>query len=507
MAGTVTPPAPWAELLAGLQAMPGASVDTTVRAGRGRAPSVPPEVVRAVNHAARETVRNAVRHGGVRSVEVDLSLRRDRVSLRIRDRGVGFVADGARAGHGLQHSIIDAVADVGGRAEISSRPGAGTEVSLVWSAGGRLADALRLNHAEAVVLGWRVLAGVLVPMVAGNVLLAGWQLTAHPGPVALWLVLLAALALVGLAAVLYRRGPTVAQVLLLGLLAPALTAVAVLVTGPAALATLESWYVGFLAFPLALLAFITPGRLLPLLVGPDAVLLLVLVALSPEVGPAGFGALNSVLLPALASWAVGSFLRRSARLLLARRQQLAEVTAQTAAERAADRLRARYFQYAAEDIGPFLQAVGDGRLDPGEPRVRAEANQLVQLARDDLYVPGYFGADLRRAAQRFRGRGGRLTVADGLPAEAQGRPDGLVLGLLLPRLAGDAHVSLRIDGADRAGGRVVVMPPAPADLQSDLERLCAELGCEVTATEYQTVVRLPVPPDPGMPPRVVPAVD
>ncbi|WP_121255809.1 sensor histidine kinase [Nocardioides ferulae] len=499
MADPLSAPEPWAEVLARLETVPGARVTCTVERARGRLTSAPPTVVRAFDLAAREAVRNTVRHSGVRDVEVVLTLGRDRVELRVRDRGAGFDPRGSTAGHGVQHSIVDPVRAAGGRARVESRPGEGTVVALSWRVGRASSLQLRRNHGEAAVLGRRVLLGVLAPMVGGNALLAGWQLIAHPGPPAMWLVLVAALALVGLAVEAYRRGPSVGMLVLLGLLAPTVTAGAVAVSGPAALTTFASWYVGFLGLPLALLAFVTPGRLLPLLVGPDAALLLGLVLWHPEVGAPGFGALNSVALPVLASWALGSFLRRSARRLVEREHDLAEAAARTAAERAAAELRSQYFSHAATDLGPFLSSIGAGRLDPSDPAVWADARQLALLARDDLYLPGYYGAELRRVVQGFRGRGGRLTVAEGLPPGAEDRADGRVLAALLPHLGEDAEVSLRQVPGDPRRGRLAVVPGLPDGVLAELRRLARDLGCAVETTPHQTVVLLPWPRQPVAP--------
>ena len=496
---------PWGELAAGWEAIPGVRVDVTVRVARRSA--APQDVVRAFDIAAREATRNAVRHGGARVVEMDLVVDRSRAELYIRDRGRGFDMDACPPGHGIEHSILGLLARVGGHADVSSLPGEGVDVRLSWHAERGSAAGLRRNHAEAAVLGWRVLAGVVGAMVVGNVLLALGQLVVHSGPSGLWLILAAALALVGWSALVYRRGPRVADVLSMGAAAAGLTGCAVLVSGAEALTTLESWYVGFLAFPLALIAFITPGRLLLLLLGPDVAVLLSVVLVSPAVGPAGFGAVNAVLLPALGSWAVGTFLRRSARRLQARRRELAVLTAHHAAEDAVDRLRRRYFQHATDDIGPFLASIGDGRVDPVDPRVRAEARQLVLLARDDLYLPGYFDADLRREVQHFRGRGGTVTVEEGLPAGARRRPDGEVLHLLLSRLGQGSHVSMRTTDHGVLSGRVVVTPPVPAELRGELETLCVGLGCGCRTTEHETVVEVPLPLDQGMPAAVATGVD
>jgi signal transduction histidine kinase len=54
------------------------------------------------------------------------------VFASVRDDGCGFDTSESRTGLGVDHSIIGRIRDVGGRAEVVSTPGSGTEVR-VWS--------------------------------------------------------------------------------------------------------------------------------------------------------------------------------------------------------------------------------------------------------------------------------------------------------------------------------------------------------------------------------------
>ena len=51
------------------------------------------------------------------------------VFCSVKDDGAGF-ADSAPSGFGISRSIVGRMQDVGGRAEVRSRPGHGTEVCL-----------------------------------------------------------------------------------------------------------------------------------------------------------------------------------------------------------------------------------------------------------------------------------------------------------------------------------------------------------------------------------------
>jgi signal transduction histidine kinase len=87
--------------------------------------------VRALVAAAREALVNAGRHAKVSSVSLYAEVEADQASVFVRDRGVGFdpnVVDDDR--HGVRGSIVGRMNRHGGRAEIRSEPGGGTEVRL-----------------------------------------------------------------------------------------------------------------------------------------------------------------------------------------------------------------------------------------------------------------------------------------------------------------------------------------------------------------------------------------
>ncbi|HEX2153549.1 MAG TPA: ATP-binding protein [Acidimicrobiia bacterium] len=79
--------------------------------------------------AAREVMVNAARHSGAVRVDVTLEASAGRVAVVVRDRGQGFDADAA-AGHGLA-SVRDRLGRLGGKVDVRTEPGEGTEVELV----------------------------------------------------------------------------------------------------------------------------------------------------------------------------------------------------------------------------------------------------------------------------------------------------------------------------------------------------------------------------------------
>jgi phage shock protein PspC (stress-responsive transcriptional regulator)/signal transduction histidine kinase len=86
----------------------------------------------AVVAAAREAMQNASKFGGDGPVDVYAEVTGERIEVFVRDRGPGFdlsaVPDDRR---GVRESIVGRMQRHGGRAEIRSEPGAGTEVELV----------------------------------------------------------------------------------------------------------------------------------------------------------------------------------------------------------------------------------------------------------------------------------------------------------------------------------------------------------------------------------------
>ncbi len=90
------------------------------------------ERVGALVAAAREALVNAARHAGVRTVSLYAEVEPEQVSVFVRDRGKGFDPDTVEDHrHGVRGSIIGRMRRHGGRAEIRSELGEGTEVRLI----------------------------------------------------------------------------------------------------------------------------------------------------------------------------------------------------------------------------------------------------------------------------------------------------------------------------------------------------------------------------------------
>ena len=88
---------------------------------------LPPELEITVYRVVQEALTNAARHAGARTLEVRVRRDDGQVRLRIRDDGHGFDPRHPTPGFGLV-GIRDRVALAGGRLELTSAPGAGTDL-------------------------------------------------------------------------------------------------------------------------------------------------------------------------------------------------------------------------------------------------------------------------------------------------------------------------------------------------------------------------------------------
>jgi signal transduction histidine kinase len=86
----------------------------------------------AVVGAAREAMTNAAKFGGGSTVDVYAECAEGRLQVFVRDRGPGFDPAAIPADRrGVRESIVGRMERHGGRATITSAPGAGTEVELL----------------------------------------------------------------------------------------------------------------------------------------------------------------------------------------------------------------------------------------------------------------------------------------------------------------------------------------------------------------------------------------
>ena len=107
-----------------------ANIETSVRVSPdlGR---VPDETVALVWRVAQEAVRNAIRHAHASTLDVDVHRTDGHVVLQVADDGDGFEPDADRdpGSFGLR-GLASLVEDAGGRLDVRSTPGEGTQVRM-----------------------------------------------------------------------------------------------------------------------------------------------------------------------------------------------------------------------------------------------------------------------------------------------------------------------------------------------------------------------------------------
>jgi len=96
---------------------------------QGRLPALPVDVELVVYRIAQESLTNALRHAGARSATVSLTADAETLTLRVADDGKGMPDRLPRGTAGIA-GMRERALLVGGRLQIQSRPGQGTEVRL-----------------------------------------------------------------------------------------------------------------------------------------------------------------------------------------------------------------------------------------------------------------------------------------------------------------------------------------------------------------------------------------
>jgi signal transduction histidine kinase len=94
-------------------------------------PDLSPPVEHTVLRVVQEALGNAVRHGRPQAIDVTIDTAADKVTITIRDDGVGFdpgqIAE--RRGMGLQ-MMRERVEELGGAIHVESTPSKGTKVRV-----------------------------------------------------------------------------------------------------------------------------------------------------------------------------------------------------------------------------------------------------------------------------------------------------------------------------------------------------------------------------------------
>lgn len=95
---------------------------------------LPNEVHVVTYRVCQEALANVARHANASRVEVSVKGGSDRVSMTVRDDGVGFDPSGAPKGTLGLVTMAERVDETGGRFDVVSAPGRGTVVAYEWEA-------------------------------------------------------------------------------------------------------------------------------------------------------------------------------------------------------------------------------------------------------------------------------------------------------------------------------------------------------------------------------------
>jgi signal transduction histidine kinase len=100
---------------------------------RGRARPLSDEVESNLLRIGQEALANAASHAGANEVELELAFEADSVRLRVRDDGRGFdtaASGNSRPGHFGLKGMRERAEKLGGRLDLTSVPGRGTEIKV-----------------------------------------------------------------------------------------------------------------------------------------------------------------------------------------------------------------------------------------------------------------------------------------------------------------------------------------------------------------------------------------
>ena len=339
---------------------------------------VPNEVATAFCGAVREALGNVAKHAGVREATVRATVDGQFVTVLVVDEGRGFDMSAAAAGFGLSGSIEQRMRRVGGHATVSSSPGAGTTVRLTWSTAELPTPArpeplaeqrfLRGVRVATLLIAGAVLVGMNLPM-----LLTHLDVYTSPAVQVLCYGLLAAVVCVVAVPIATDR-PYGALRWPLVLLVLAASFVATADIPAPHLMTSTHWSYGTIGWFGTLLLLDRPLRELVAFIGVHT------AATLTQLGVAGQFDGSTLLRMVTVSIAIVGFqlaVGACGQALVVLAQQAADdaagaaevVTAHEKAERLYAHRQARYTDLMPT-IGPLLDGLADGSLDPGDERVQ-----------------------------------------------------------------------------------------------------------------------------------------
>lgn len=382
-------------------------------------PELPQEVAQAFVDAAAEALRNSLTHaaGPDRSpVTRTAALRSDAdgVTITVSDDGRGFDPERAPISrHGVSGSIITRMHDAQGQARIDSSPGAGTTVTLSWSARTAtttpsasplsLASCLETPEARAIVVCVFVMY-ILITLIEVR---AGSYRSLAPVIAGLFAMVLAALAL--LKQWPAHRMPARAA----ALVAAAAGGANVLVLfqiDSAGWPGYTSWCIG--AGTTLCCGVIARER--PRQAWAGLVLIIVVIGiwtLSTGHNPANIFALGSGQFSTLLIWYLTARISIDITARTAASEAAgAEIAAQRRAHRESEALMRQAMTSVRRRVEPLLTAIADGA--PITADMRTRARMLEAELRDERRAPFFTGTRVITAARAARARGIDVILLD-----------------------------------------------------------------------------------------------
>lgn len=455
--------------------------------------ALPSPVHEAVERAVREALRNVLRHSGAVTADLRVSLDDNALRVWVVDRGSGL-PEPFEAGYGTLLSIVDAVGDVGGSAELKPTPGGGTTVDLrVPLQPPANPSALRSAYNRTIRA-----TGTASPIhaITWPVALV-WVYTAirysweWPTP---WVSLLLVVLYVGTTAVVVlritQRSPTVRWLMgaATGLLA--LDALSLALAPPGSLLDYRSWTFGFLAAPLVALTMVLPWPAAVTVLAPHPVLIVISAYLDPALtgGAVPWGSLNAVVGTPVAAMVLGRLLRGLGRRIEVEESESAGLSAERARRRSLAAVRTLHLEHTTQVVVPWLTAISTGEIDSKSAEAAKWAGLLSSEVRDDLYAPGFLQGDMRRKVTAFRHGGGQLTLRPGLQPGALDNAAQDVLRYLLDVLEPRHRITVAPQGGFTGqpdGVRFAVVPSAHSASWSGLAH------CTIETDEFLTIITLP----------------
>ncbi|MEV6242446.1 ATP-binding protein [Lentzea sp. NPDC051838] len=374
----------------------------------------PAHVVREMTDAAAELMRNIGKHARATTVWITVSGDDTGLVLRIRDDGVGFQVAAVRATSlGLRRSVVGRLAEIGGTAEITSRPGAGTIADLRWhrptTDQERPAFSRMQGMRSAVDDLRQPLAAVCLPYLFSMALPVVRNLDVAPGMT--WLA--AWYAVMGVATVWLileaRRPPPLWAGVLAAVWTAAGAVAGVLVIPADSLTTFVSWPIGAPGPMLVVLATLWRWPLAVLTLLVEEVVLITLVLRGRFVTEAFTDAAPAITAPVLAlamGLVIANTIARLGGIVLRSGAERTAIATAAAAREARTSLHASRIADIGAEILPFLRQLssGDDALVSAEA-TRTRARRLEWMARDELHIPGVLDPDLRHRLMDARAGG------------------------------------------------------------------------------------------------------